>query len=610
MTLPLPYKTSNITSGDCVKLFKTVSILTFLIFSSTQILAKNTKFATASSQEEVEVGEQYYITGEKVNIRDHENKVLGQLKKFDQVEVIDNYGYKDGYVQITFDNSKDTIKKSERYYIYYTFLTKFIPNSILNKGKYFVIQNIATEMLRVYEKQCDQNGFCEHKMVMETEMAVGENKPKTRTIVGSFKITKWYKFYQDRAAHYPSWYRESYPQVPIPGSSFTTWFDEDYMPKSGGNMRGAFGWYTAHVGPNARAQWTHGTLGWGRDKDKYIQATKKYIANILADPRSSGCSRLTNEAVTYLRHLLPVGTPIVKIYAKEALKDPSRMNYSSSFQEWPYILTKENAYSKHNFSSDKEQVLSRGVPTSEFIEQGTYLVDAFPTMVNYKDGDDISSLSAKVNKTGNVYRVHENKMKGVFYIDVGLVKNYSHPKDSAIKVGGYKTSKDVPSWMRATSKNDFSSAAYKNPDRKSDRQKPYDTDSIVQIDLRGNALEMKSRATSARPQKIPPGTRRYKATIKNVFLKNDDELLFPSSPTISVRIKKDTYVNLILEEIDEEYYLSVKMDSLFNPEKSSRGFIRRFFGRNEKPRVKVKTGKGFIQIVKTRGKSLVLRFDR
>ena len=127
-----------------------------------------------------------------------------------------------------------------------------------NADRYIMIQNIATEKLRVYEVATSPGA--PHRLIFETDMIAGENDPaKTRrTSLGSYKIEKWIKFYQDSQGLFPSWYDAKLASVPMPGAGLEAWTQKYLMPnpsdKSKGLVRGAFGWYTAKIGPNADAQ--------------------------------------------------------------------------------------------------------------------------------------------------------------------------------------------------------------------------------------------------------------------------------------------------------------------------------------------------------------------
>ncbi|MCK5883153.1 MAG: L,D-transpeptidase [Bacteriovoracaceae bacterium] len=375
---------------------------------------------STNSIDSIEISVSYYINALTLNVRDAERNILGRLSVNDEVTVISTETPLGGdYVEI--DIGKNHIKASSSYYVSYKFLTT--TKEPTTDFKYFVVQNIATEKVRIYEKICE-NDICANKMVFETEVAVGENAPKTKSVLGRFSISRWHKFYQDGAQHYPSWYSENLRFPPKAGSSALAWTKKKYLhngQKSG--TRGAFGWYTAYLGPNASYQWMHGTIGWGKDKDKFIKQTKGFWANVFADPRSHGCTRLNNEAIAYARSILPVGTPVYKVYAIEKLHDSSRSRYNYSRKPWDYILTTDK-----DSVSDRNYVLEN-LPSETFLERGSFDMDTYPSIVSYKK-------KPKKTESGNTYGISSYDMKGVFYIDIGMFENYSHPR--SLRVRGYK----------------------------------------------------------------------------------------------------------------------------------------------------------------------------
>lgn len=345
------------------------------------------------------------------------------------------------------------------------------------KGKYFVVINIASETLRLYERIC-MGKICMNKMLLETETVVGEDKSnpkeapgKGRSIVGSYRLVEWKKFYETSDGHYPAWYNENYPPVPPPGKNPSLWFSEKYMPvesdgRKHGKMRGAFGWYTALIMPNAYGQWIHGTMGWGQDKDYYIQMTKSILPNILFDPRSSGCIRNNNEAIAYLRHFLNIGTPIIKVYAQEKVYDPTSPMYKEKTGTWDYVLTKtslqltERAAVLESLGSNsaeldvywKAKKLSSGIlldrddPLNEILEVGTYQMDIYPNAMEFIPGEKLPRTGRKIIRSGNIYGIKSKDMSGVFFVDTGILFNYHHPK-STVEVSGFKD-EETPPWMR------------------------------------------------------------------------------------------------------------------------------------------------------------------
>ncbi|OUR96677.1 hypothetical protein A9Q84_10060 [Halobacteriovorax marinus] len=555
-----------------------------------------------TSVDEVIVDKNYFTTV-ALSVRDASGKRLGLLSRHDKVTVVSLAGIssRENYVQVTFrKRAYHRINQSEKYYVSFKYLSERIEDYKDFDGKYFVIQNLATERLRVYEKNCNEANVCLNKMIMETEMAVGEDTKETRSIVGSFRITDWWKFYQDHAGHYPSWYRDSYPAPPKPGSSFLKWFKNKYMPKINGkrkgDMRGAFGWYTAWVGPNHLSQWTHGTVGWGQDKDKLIKATKKTFTNLFADPRSSGCSRLNNEAVAYLREILPVGTPIVKIYAKEALLQKDRANYTEKTNDWSYILTTNNAYSTTNFSAGKDGIVEREVPMSKWIEQGTFRMDSYPTMYNFTDGEDLSSRRAKTRTTGNIYRVDAKKMKGVFYVDAGLIEGYSHPKSEKIAKGGFRREL-APAYMLMSDKLDKSQAVYTTSDD-NDEDKDYgDTVTTTRVETEGRAYLNKKE------------DRAYTSDIKNIFV-TGKKVERETSPAVRIQLSSGVLAEFQLVAVDKkDWKLVVSNETLESDNSKLQSFVKRYFKKKTSAKVKVSVRGKTLRLKKTRGRNIEVIFQ-
>jgi hypothetical protein len=291
------------------------------------------------------------------------------------------------------------------------------PVELKPEDKFFMIQNIATEKVRVY-RNCatkDADGTCHHQMILETDMTAGEDTPdKTRrSILGSYTIEKWIKFYEDGEKAFPSWYDPKYPMPPKAGADITDWMtNKKYLPNGKGSMRGSFGWYTAYVGPDASEQWTHGTFGWGADGGKFIDASK----DTKMDLRSRGCTRVENQAIAFMREYMPIRSKIFKVYAKEAVKDETLARYQKAGQKWSWILTKDGVRSTTATSGAKQNASKE---EDEILEKGSYSLDQKP----------------KVAK-GNVYKIKAESFKGVFNIDEGRLVGYEHPKE--IRVQGQK----------------------------------------------------------------------------------------------------------------------------------------------------------------------------
>lgn len=423
----------------------------------------------------------YYVSRNNVKVRsapEETAKVLGELSLNDKIKIINpTVVSAHNVVEITIVRTYDPVVKSEKYYLSTDYLSPKLVDYKDFVGNYFVVVNVATETLRLYERVCADNS-CPNKMIMETEVVVGEDrnhpkdeKGKGRSILGSYRVTGWTKFYQDPEGHYPSWYRDGYPAIPKPDSSWNEWFSRNIMPnnndgKPQGKMRGAFGWFTAFVAPEAYGQWTHGTLGWGSDKDTFIKKVKKPLINIFSDPRSSGCTRNNNEAIAFLRKMIDVGAPIIKIYAKEEVLDPSYKNYPYETEEWKYVLTKNRTH-----VVDREEILkSLGVTSQDLdafweakheggelildpknslnqvIEAGTYVRDVHPDVITYTPGEKIGRFKRKLGRKGNVYGVQDKEMHGTFYIDAGMLENYAHPAE-ILEVSGF-SDEVTPPWMQ------------------------------------------------------------------------------------------------------------------------------------------------------------------
>lgn len=380
---------------------------------------------TLENKSDINTTSIYFVQTDGLRVRSKpsvDGEVLGKLNINDQVRVVKVGDANSDFVQIDIIESDSDINSSNEYFISFKYLSTEARTSlspISKQDNVFIVQNVASEILRVYEKDCS-SGECRNRMVVEVPMVVGEPKGGTHTVVGNFRITKWFKFYQDGGAQYPSWYDPNYPRLPGPGKGIMTWKSDDLLPGGRGSIRGAFGWYTAHVGPNSHNQWTHGTIGWGADKNKFIDKTRGFFANLFADPRSHGCSRVDNESIAFIRQIVPVGAPVFKIYALESLEDSSLSGYSQNKEKWSYILTK-NGVRVDGQKADRDEVLSSGTPQNQWLEEGTYEIDAYPNVKPYGKG------SAKSGKKADIYDIGKGNFRGVFYVDTGVVKGYSHP---------------------------------------------------------------------------------------------------------------------------------------------------------------------------------------
>lgn len=322
-----------------------------------------------------------------------------------------------------------------------------------SSSKYFIVQNIATEKMRVYER-CTTSVSCAHRLVFQTDMVAGKisGDKSMWTRVGTFKVEKWVKFYEDKAKLYPSWYDGNYPETPGPGNSFSAWLEKQSMPNGPGEMRGAFGWYAAMVTPNASGQWMHGTIGWGSDEDKFILQTRSFMANVFADPRSRGCTRIENRAVAFAQSFLPAGTDLFRVYAQEGMADEQMQNYENQRNpvRFDYILTRDQVRRDNPNSISRPAVEARlasgQIQSSDILEEGSFLASQYPV------GQGLTSKRASSGRSGDTYSLGESAFAGVFLIDEGRFVNYDHP--SAMPRGGVSGSQAVlPEYAKSRSEN-------------------------------------------------------------------------------------------------------------------------------------------------------------
>lgn len=160
-----------------------------------------------------------------------------------------------------------------------------------SQGRRIMI-NIPSRRLRVYQGS---------EKIFDVPMAIGRRvypgvRGNTRTRIGSYRITSWHKDYRSH----------SYP---------TSWGTDSW--------RGAFGKYTAKLGPRASYQYIHGTVGpewlgdWLVDKLDPVPADQpegEVTADAMEGGLSHGCTRLSNTNIQALHEKCPLGTPVEKFY--------------------------------------------------------------------------------------------------------------------------------------------------------------------------------------------------------------------------------------------------------------------------------------------------------
>lgn len=461
--------------------------------------------AAKTDKSKLKLGTLYYVSADRLNVRtstktESSDNVIGTLVRNDTVEIVNVLD--NGTVLVQVKILKATELNTARTELFvngdYLQLEKSLPsegNIDANKpSKYFIIQNIATEKTRVYER-CTTSPGCPHKMIFETDMVVGrpeigtkEDGPNAfKTWVGHGVIKQWIKFYEDGQLHYPAWYHERFnyvdkdPKIPfdhIPRTKLDSgwvgsgkdWLDKKYLTnKDGeviGQMRGAFGWYAAKLFPEEAVnyQWIHGTIGWGSDGDQAIQLTRGTLINMFSNPGSSGCTRLENRAIAFLRSFLEPGTHIYRVYAREAMSEAPKM--SGGFfgvkkridelpkGKWNYILTKNGAQQAGGETADASVLLQKALDPLSILEKGTFEYDRTPDAVgrNY-------NAAASSGLSGDRYELHKSGLPvgeaydpfyGYFLVDVGQLDGYAHPPtdDDRVHVGGLDDfKKSVPEFL-------------------------------------------------------------------------------------------------------------------------------------------------------------------
>lgn len=282
----------------------------------------------------------------------------------------------------------------------------------LNAKRYFVVENIASSKTRVYERLSD----CKNRLMFELDILIGENGDGTRTRLGSFTLTQWFKFHGDDK--YPAFFALGYPELPKKGSGLNVWTSKSLLPEGQGVLRGAYGWYSAKLEPNAGRQWIHGSLGWGSDGQEFMQALKHGEKPVFS---SRGATHVENQAISMMREILVPGTKVIRIYAREKSLAPSIED--SGTNQWPWILTNERGENAPR--SGKVGVESRA-NSARRLDEGSYRFKGTATPI----------------ENGNAYGIDESKFQGFFLVDTGRVMGYEHPEGLA--VGGH-SDRQLPS---------------------------------------------------------------------------------------------------------------------------------------------------------------------
>lgn len=475
--------------------------------SSAEATTASSTAAQGLKKSELQVGGRYFISADALNVRSSNatsGNIVGKLSINDEIEILDVLNEGTPLVQIKIIRSA-SVKPDAAPELFVSKDYLSTKSMVTAATKYFVIQNVATEKTRVYER-CTETPNCAHKLVMETDMVVGRPEEGTKTDphafktwLGHAKISEWVKFYQDGQQHYPHWYKagESLKYIPDPITDSMTktlgsrkWMVKD--AKGDTTMHGAFGWYAAKVTPaddinGMNYQWMHGTIGWGKDGAAAIELTRGFFANMFTNPGSSGCTRLENRAVAYLRSILGTGTDIYRVYARESTRELETITgvfkkkvsplprYAHNFERpavWKYILLTDGAQRSNGLTADAQEIINKAIPViagQNLIEQGTYDVDQYPNAAALNFGK-----SAASGESGDRYKIDsgwekdaaKTNFRGYYLVDEGRFIDYKHPDKTAtkgaVRVSGLADFRDsVPEFLATSGKHNPPKVTYR-----------------------------------------------------------------------------------------------------------------------------------------------------
>lgn len=500
-------KTRQLCSAVLSVLIATSPLLSYAQSTTAATSTVNSiKPGTAIDKSQLSTGKRYFISTNALNVRSSnsttEKNIVGQLSINDEVEVYDLLNAATPLVQIKVIKSASLASDvAPELFISKDYLSE--QSLFAESNKYFVIQNIATEKTRVYER-CTETPNCPHKLILESDMVVGRPEEGTKqdrhafkTWLGHSKISEWVKFYQDGSGHYPHWYRagQSLKSIPAPLTEGVSkvvasrrWMVKD--SKGDSTIYGAFGWYAAKVTPadetnGMNYQWIHGTIGWGKDGDAAIDLTRGIFMNMFSNPGSAGCTRLENRAVAYLRSLLAPGTDIYRIYAQESTREKEKISglfkkkvsplprYADKFDRpgrWDYILLTDGAQKSGGLTADAKTIIEKAIPVingQNLIEKGSYEIDQYPNAMgrNY-------NTTASSGKSGDRYQIDSGRpgepsnFRGYFLVDEGRLIDYKHPSSVAtkgvIKVSGLAEFRNsVPEFLATSGSHNPPEVEYK-----------------------------------------------------------------------------------------------------------------------------------------------------
>lgn len=472
---------------------------------------ESVKSATPSNvpRAQLKTAQRYYVSTGSLNVRStnstSEANVLGKLVMNDQVEVFDLLDASSSLVQVKIVQSVNFVPAEGQTYFISKDYMSLTPVTVLAAdgkvltpnaaSKYFIIQNVATEKTRVYER-CTETPDCPHRLVFETDTVVGRPEEGTKTDpkayitwLGHSRIADWVKFYSDGAGTYPSWYTAGQDISTIPGpitsgatklTGSRKWTVKD--KKGNTTMYGAFGWYAARLSPadasGVNYQWMHGTIGWGQDGEAAIEVTRGFFVNLFSNPGSHGCTRLENRAIAFMRSFLVPGTDVYRVYARESVRETAvpLSRYTNEYRtpgQWEYILLTDGAQKTNGLTADANEIRGSGISILKgvnFLEEGVYNYDRYPHAV----GLDYNSLASS-GKTGDRYQINSGRQnetsnfRGYYLVDEGRFVDYQHPDEKAVRgkvkvsgLAGFRTT--VPETLKTTGEHNPPPVKYKRND--------------------------------------------------------------------------------------------------------------------------------------------------
>jgi hypothetical protein len=196
--------------------------------------------------------------------------------------------------------------------------------------------------------------------------------------------------------------------------------------------------------------------------------------NMFSNPGSHGCTRLDNRSIAFMRSLLPPGTDLFRVYARESTREkedvrgafgkkvtplPSYADKYNNPGTWNYILLTDDAQKINGLEADADVVRASGISIvkgQNFLEEGVFQYDRYPnaTPADY-------NYSASSGKTGDRYSVDSGdandstNFRGHFLVDEGRFVDYQHPAGNSvggkIRVSGMLDFRDtVPDFLKTS----------------------------------------------------------------------------------------------------------------------------------------------------------------